>query len=299
MSTFDLCPLPFDLLKMNATLRFGLQSRRFGGFVAALALSGCVGRYESDFPVIVVNRTANTIQALANGKGVGTVDAGQTQSFSIKLPESNANVFSNGTAPTPQADVTFTARDTRTGALSSEKGVTLSKDTPTYVAFSADDFPSTVPTVARFTFSPTNPTINQDVSYNASASSVSNGTYVWDFGDGAAGAGVTTTHRYLRGGTFTITLTVTSDAKQTSTSSRTVNVSATLPPQAANLRSRRPRRRSIRTSSSPWVVLLSPDQGVRSLPRASVRVTRGTSAITLPAPAPQLLIGTRGEGRSR
>jgi large repetitive protein len=219
---------------MNATLRFGLQSRRFGGFVAALALSGCVGRYESDFPVIVVNRTANTIQALANGKGVGTVDPGQTQSFSIKLPESNANVFSNGTAPTPQADVTFTARDTRTGALSSEKGVTLSKDTPTYVAFTADDFPSTVPTVARFTFSPTNPTINQDVSYNASASRVSNGTYVWDFGDGQSASGVTTTHRYLRGGTFTITLTVTSDAKQTSTSSRTINVSATLPPQAAN-----------------------------------------------------------------
>lgn len=202
--------------------------------LAVAALSGCVGRYESTFPVIVVNRTANTIQALANGQGLGNVDAGQTQSFSVKLPESNDNVFANGTAPTPQANVTFTARDTRTGALSSEKSITLTQDSPTYVAFTADDFPSTVPTVSRFTFSPTNPTINQDVSFNGSASTVSNGTFAWDFGDGTTGTGVTTTHRYLRGGQFTVTLTVTSDSRQTSTSSRTINVSTTLPPAAAN-----------------------------------------------------------------
>lgn len=217
---------------MRGTPRFG---RRIGAFVAALALSGCVGRYESDFPVIVVNRTANSIQPLANGRDVGTaVSPGQTGEFSIRLPESNGNVFANGTAPTPQADVTFAARDTRTGSLSLQKSITLSKDTPTYVQFDIDDFPSTVPTVARFTFSPTNPTINVDVSFNASASTVSNGTYAWDFGDGQTGSGVTTTYRYQRGGTFTVTLVVTSDSRQTSTASRTINVSTTLPPTAAN-----------------------------------------------------------------
>src|SRR6185503_125399 len=184
------------------TPRFGPWLRRTGGIVAALALSGCVGRYESDFPVIVVNRTANAIQPLANGRDIGTpVSAGQTQEISVKLPESNGNVFSNGTAPTPQADVTFAARDTRTGSISLQKNMTLSKDSPTYVQFDAGDFPSTVPTVARFTFSPTNPTINLDVSFNASSSTVSNGTFAWDFGDGETGTGVTTTHRYLRGGT--------------------------------------------------------------------------------------------------
>jgi len=209
--------------------------RRVASVVAVVALSGCVGRYESDFPVIVVNRTANSIQALANGREVGTpVSAGQTQEVSLKLPESNGNVFANGTAPTPQADVTFTARDTRTGSLSLQKSLTLSKDTPTYVQFDVDDFPSTVATVARFTFSPTNPTINQDVSFNATSSSVSNGTYAWDFGDGQTGDGVTLIHRYQRGGTFTVTMTVTSDARQTSTASRTINVSTTLPPTAAN-----------------------------------------------------------------
>src|SRR5258705_10279367 len=112
--------------------------------------------------------------------------------------------------------------------------MTISQAAPTYVAFDATDFPSTGPTVARFTFSPTNPTINQDVSFNGSSSTVTNGTYAWDFGDGQTGAGVTTTHRYVRAGTFTITMSVTSDTRATSTSSRTINVSATLPPTTAN-----------------------------------------------------------------
>jgi PKD repeat protein len=221
---------------MMGTSGPGLRLLRIGVCATVIAVSGCVGgRYESDFPVIVVNRTANSIQALANGRDVGApVAAGQTQQVSIRLEESNGNVFQNGTAPTPQADVTFTARDTRTGSLSLQKSMTLSKDQPTYVQFDTTDFPSTVPTVARFTFSPTNPTINQDVSFNASSSTVSNGTFTWDFGDGQTDTGTVVTHRYLRGGTFTITMTATNDARQTSTASRTINVSTTLPPTAAN-----------------------------------------------------------------
>jgi large repetitive protein len=212
-----------------------VTSRRsiLGAVLLAAAVSACTGRYESDFPIVVVNRTANTIQALANGNNVGQVSAGQTGSFTLNLPESNSNVYTNGTAPTPQAQVTFTAKDTRTGSLSSEKPMTLTQSTPTYVEFTAEDFPSTGPTIARFTFSPTTPTINQTVSFNGSSSTVSNGTFAWDFGDGQSGTGVTTTHEYNRGGTFTITLTVTSDTRATSTSSRTVTVSATLPPTAA------------------------------------------------------------------
>src|SRR5512147_1727626 len=120
------------------------------GVLAAAVVSGCTGRYENDFPILVVNRTANQIQALANGNAIGDVAAGQTGSFSVTLPESNGNVFVNGVAPTPQAEVTLTAKDTRTGALSSEKSVVLTHGNPTTVSFTADDFPSTGPTIARF-----------------------------------------------------------------------------------------------------------------------------------------------------
>ena len=168
--------------------------------VAAATASGCTGKYESDFSVLIVNRTANEIQAMANGNPIGNVASGQTGSFSLTLPESSGNTFVNGVAPTPQANVSLSAKDTKTGALSSEKFTVLTQGSPTSVAFTTDDFPDTGPTIARFTFSPTSPTLNQDVSFNASSSSASNGTYAWDFGDGQTGAGVTVTHRYQRGG---------------------------------------------------------------------------------------------------
>lgn len=70
--------------------------------------------------------------------------------------------------------------------------------------------------------------------FNGVSSTVSNGTFAWDFGDGQTGTGVSTTHRYTRGAIFTVTLTVTSDTKATSTASRTVTISTTLPPTTAN-----------------------------------------------------------------
>ena len=204
------------------------------GLVAATVLSGCagLGGYESDFPIVVVNKTVNTLQVFANGNTVGQVVANQTGSFSLHLSESNQNVLTNGVAPTPQAQVTFTARDMRTGLLSAEKSLTLSGNTPTYVTFGAADFPNTGPTIARFVSSPTAPSINADVSFNASTSTVNSGTFAWDFGDGQTGSGVTVTHQYSRPAQYTVVLTVTSDTGASSTASRTVTVSATLPAAA-------------------------------------------------------------------
>src|SRR5438105_14489927 len=124
------------------------------GLVAAAVVAACTGQYKSDFSVVVVNRTVNTIQVLANGNVLGQVTTGQTATFSVQLPESNANEFINGVAPTPQPEVVFTAKDLKTGITSTTKSATLSQNTPAYLTFAAADFPTAVPTVANFTFSP-------------------------------------------------------------------------------------------------------------------------------------------------
>src|SRR5688572_1028795 len=94
----------------------GLRLLRIGICSTLIALSGCVGgRYESDFPIIVVNRTANSTPALATARAAGTTAAAAPpQPTSRRLEDSHSNVFHTGTAPTPQADVTFTAPATGT-----------------------------------------------------------------------------------------------------------------------------------------------------------------------------------------
>jgi len=203
------------------------------GLVAATLASACVGKYKSDFSVVVVNRAANAIQVLANGNDIGQVAAGQTGTFTLKLTETNPNQFQNGVAPTPQAEVTFSAKDLRTGVISTAKSMTLSQNTPTYVTFSAADFPVSTPTIARFTFSPPTPGLGEEVIFSAAMSTVSGGTFAWDFGDGSTGTGISITHAYMRPATFTVLLTVTSETGATSTATRTVNVSTALNPAAA------------------------------------------------------------------
>ena len=53
--------------------------------------------------------------------------------------------------------------------------------------------------------SPTPLSINDDVFFNAWPSTATNGSFRWYFGDGAAADGVTATHQYAFGGTYTVT----------------------------------------------------------------------------------------------
>lgn len=75
--------------------------------------------------------------------------------------------------------------------------------------------PGTPPT-AVFTTSPTSPGVNQDVFFNASASTAAAGRTItkheWSFGDGNFGSGEIVTHRYAAGGAYQVSLTVTDDA---------------------------------------------------------------------------------------
>lgn len=68
--------------------------------------------------------------------------------------------------------------------------------------------------VASFVYSPRNPGINQDVYFDASGSTDSDGqivSYEWNFGDGYTSTGRTVTHRFNSAGTYVVSLVVTDD----------------------------------------------------------------------------------------
>jgi PKD repeat protein len=87
------------------------------------------------------------------------------------------------------------------------------------------------PPTAEFTFSPTSPTVGEEVSFDASASTDSDGSiveYRWDFdGDGSVDATTqspTTTHTFSTAGDHAVTLTVVDDDGATNSTTQTVSV---------------------------------------------------------------------------
>jgi PKD repeat protein len=86
---------------------------------------------------------------------------------------------------------------------------------------------------AAFTFSPTNPLVDQSVFFNASGSTAAAGrtivAYDWSFGDRKFAEGITATHRFDGPGTWTVTLTVTDDLGKTGTTSQSITVGAGTP----------------------------------------------------------------------
>jgi len=70
--------------------------------------------------------------------------------------------------------------------------------------------------------------VNTPVAFDASESHDNVGVvaYAWDYGDGATGTGVTTSHTYATPGIYVVTLTVTDAAGHSDVSSLTVTVEA-------------------------------------------------------------------------
>jgi PKD repeat protein len=90
------------------------------------------------------------------------------------------------------------------------------------------------PTVSLFAFTPQTPQVLQIVNFDGSLSTPGTGRtivrYNWDFGDGVAKTGVTTTHDYEITGVYLVTLVVTDDAGATARSSQPITVRPALPP---------------------------------------------------------------------
>jgi len=82
---------------------------------------------------------------------------------------------------------------------------------------------------AGFTYSPNNPKVDEEITFDASNSSASNGSitdYQWDFNDDGSfsDTGKTQTHSYSSTGDYNVTLKVTDDNGKTDSISKTVSV---------------------------------------------------------------------------
>ena len=83
------------------------------------------------------------------------------------------------------------------------------------------------PPKASFTYSPNSPQTSETVTFDASASSDTDGTvqgYDWDFGDGTTATGETVSHSYGSSGDYVVELTVTDGSGATDTGTETVSV---------------------------------------------------------------------------
>lgn len=90
--------------------------------------------------------------------------------------------------------------------------------------------------VAAFTYSPSSPSIDQDIYFNASDSSDPDGSivdYEWNFGDGTSDSGVSVIHRYGSSGSYTVYLRVTDNSGNTDSITQTINVSDNQSPTAS------------------------------------------------------------------
>lgn len=87
------------------------------------------------------------------------------------------------------------------------------------------------PPTANFSFTPTNPMVGHNVTFDGSSSIINEPTatiisYEWFFGDGSTGNTVSPTHVYASAGEFRVVLTVTDSFGSSNTTSKMVTVSS-------------------------------------------------------------------------
>ncbi len=88
---------------------------------------------------------------------------------------------------------------------------------------------------ASFEYYPANPLVNEDINFNASASSDPDGTiqsYSWNLGDGSTASGRTITHRYDGVGKYSVILVVTDNNNNTGMTGEDVTVTTGQAPTA-------------------------------------------------------------------
>jgi PKD repeat protein len=175
------------------------------------------------------------IEILADGQ---VVDFGSISARTLTTGSNGTNFFTytapgfvDGPIPDVQVSVTPTGPEVGFDAAAHLRRVISIKLVP-------PGFIGGAPT-ARFTALPTTVAAFADVRFDGSTSTAGLGAvitssgYVWDFGDGTSGTGITATHRYTTPGTYLARLTVTdSNGLSDQSDAQAITVGAGTPPTA-------------------------------------------------------------------
>jgi PKD repeat protein len=192
--------------------------------------SGCPAIVPGTFTSACLADTDNT---MAKGAGTvfATVGTGGNGNYDVNPADSESNYFAAkaGASANPvygSLDVTATATQL-TASFARAAGASFADS----FTVGPEVWNGNKPPNASFTSACT----NLACTFDGSGSSDLDGTvasYAWDFGDGASGTGTTPPHTYAAAGIYTARLTVTDNGGATGTTTRTVNVSGNLPPNA-------------------------------------------------------------------
>jgi PKD repeat protein len=153
-------------------------------------------------------------------------DVTYATNWSDVLTEGNYTIVMPSTWTTVEGDV-YNFTQWEDASTSPSRVVSLTSNmtiTATYTKL--------VPPIASFTLSPTEPIVNETVTFDASASSDPDGTivsYAWDFGDGASDSGAIVEHAYTAAGTYDVSLTVTDNDGLTHTITKSITVEVSPP----------------------------------------------------------------------
>jgi len=164
-----------------------------------------------------------------------TPTAGQTVTFTATAsggtsPYSYSWNFGDGTTGTGStATHTYSSAGSYTATL-----MVVDSSIPPHTATSQQTITvkSPPPLLASFTFNPSSPQAQQQVTFTGTATGgTSPYSFSWTFGDNSTGTGAMVSHAYASSGSYTVTLTVkdSSTSQQTATTQQTVSVSNPAP----------------------------------------------------------------------
>ena len=220
-------------------------------FAASGPISGFPTSFSYGFPLLSTNPTSfrNAILATMQSQFASGDWVFDTLSFEVTSPAPTTGTIRVLSSPTnalvtidgvPVGNTTHeqsnvapglhTVAISRSGYQTETRQVTVTAGLTSTVSVTLTPVPSNNPPTADFNYSPTDPTVGETVSFDASPSSDSDGSitsYAWDFGDGGSASGQFVTHAYAVSGTHSVTLTVTDNEGAQDAISKSITVAST------------------------------------------------------------------------